>query len=112
MLPHGIEQLTESNRVFAITNVLVRPHPEGKDLARRLQERLLADHQAALGTTLVDRADHPALTAFRSWGRQDIGELWRPTGPTTFRVLVLPLGERTVERLEGPSHPSWTRCPG
>lgn len=108
-LPQSIEQLTDANRVFAITNILVRPHPRDQDLARRLQERLLDDHQAALGTTLVDPADRPALTAFRSWGWQDIGEIWRPTGPTTFRVLVLPLGERTVERLEGPSHPSWMR---
>ncbi|GGO59371.1 hypothetical protein GCM10012286_80810 [Streptomyces lasiicapitis] len=111
-LPRSIEQLTESDGVFAVTNVLVRPHPQDQDLARRLQERLLADHQASLGTTLVDPADHPALNAFRSWGWQDIGEIWRPGLPTMFRVLVLPLGERTVERLEGLGHHAWTRWPG
>ena len=108
-LPHSVEQLTASNRVFAITNILVSPHPGDKALARRLQERLLADHQASLGATSVDPADRPALDAFRSWGWQDIGEIRRPPGPTMFRALILPLGERTVERLEGPAHPSWTR---
>lgn len=111
-LPRSIEQLTESDGVFAVTNVLVRPHPLDQDLARRLQERLLADPQASLGTTLVDPADHPALNAFRSWGWQDIGEIWRPGLPTMFRVLVLPLGERTVERLEGLGQHAWTRWSG
>ncbi|MEI5097720.1 hypothetical protein RB200_02440 [Streptomyces sp. PmtG] len=108
-LPRSIEQLTVSDGVFAVTNVLVHPHPQDDVLARRLQERLLASHQAQLGTTLVDPADHPALNAFRSWGWRDIGEIWRPGLPTMFRVLVLPLGERTVERLAGPAHPSRTR---
>ncbi|WP_239590368.1 hypothetical protein [Streptomyces aureoverticillatus] len=111
-LPRSIEQLTESDRAFAITNILVRPHPQEYDLARRLQERLLSDHQASLGTTLVDQADRPALAAFRAWGWQDIGEAWRPTGATMFRVLVLPLGERTVARLEGLAQHAWTRWPG
>ncbi|MBB5105642.1 hypothetical protein [Streptomyces spectabilis] len=113
-LSRSIEQLTESSSVFAITNILVRPHPQvlGQDVARRLQERVLTDHQASLGTTLVDQADRRALEAHRSWGWQDIGEIWRPTGHTMFRVLVLPLGERAVARLEGLTHHAWTRWPG
>ncbi|WP_225859088.1 hypothetical protein [Streptomyces albicerus] len=92
-LPRSIEQLTESGNVFAITDILVRPHPQDQDMARRLQERLLSDHQATLGATLVDQADHPALTALRSWGWLDVGEIWRPVSATLLRVLVLPLGE-------------------
>ncbi|WP_371749894.1 hypothetical protein OG302_41335 [Streptomyces sp. NBC_01283] len=111
-LPRSIEQLTEADRVFAITNILVRPHPQDQALACRLQERLLGDHQASLGATLVDQADHPALSAFRAWGWQDIGESWKPAGATVFRVLVLPLGERTKARLEGLAHHAWTRWPG
>ncbi|WP_079074574.1 hypothetical protein [Streptomyces atriruber] len=113
-LPCSIEQLTRSDRVFAITNILVRPYPQvqGQDLARLLQERLLTDHQASLGTTLVEQADLPALQSFRSWGWQDIGEIWRPNGHTMFRVLVLPLGERTVATLEGLARHAWTRWPG
>ncbi|MER5214274.1 hypothetical protein ABT063_27805 [Streptomyces sp. NPDC002838] len=111
-LPHSIEQLTESGGVFEITDILVRPHPQDQDVARRLQKRLLTDHQASLGATLVDRADRPTLTALRSWGWLDVGEIWRPISATPLRALVLPVGERTAARLEGLAHDAWTRWPG
>ncbi|WP_406445690.1 hypothetical protein OHB14_41945 [Streptomyces sp. NBC_01613] len=111
-LPRGIEQLTESGGVFAITDLLVRPHPQDQDVARRLQERLLTDHHASLGATLVDRADHPALAALRSWGWLDVGEIWRPVSATLLRALVLPVGERTAARPAGLAHDAWTRWPG
>lgn len=100
-LPRSIEQLTASGNVFAFAAILIRPHPQDRELARRVQERLLTDHQASLGATLVDRADRPTVAALRSWGWLDIGELRRPAGATTFRALVLPFGERTTARLEG-----------
>ncbi|MBC2907528.1 hypothetical protein H4N64_39660 [Streptomyces sp. PSKA01] len=99
-LPRSIEQLTTSGNVFAFAAILIRPHPQDRELARRVQERLLTDHQSSLGATLVDRADHPTLAALNSWGWLDIGELRRPAGATTFRALVLPFGERTTARLE------------
>lgn len=111
-LPQSIEQLTASGGVFAITSILVQPHPQDQDMARRLQERLLGDHQASLGATLVDQNDHPTLASLRSWGWLDLGEVWRPAGPTMLRALVLPLGERTTARLEGLAHDAWTRWPG
>ncbi|MEV7884011.1 hypothetical protein ACWD3I_10885 [Streptomyces sp. NPDC002817] len=111
-LPRGIERLTESGGVFAITDVLVRPHPRDQDVAHRLQERLLTDQRAALGATLVDRFDHQALAALRAWGWLDVGEIWRPVSATLLRVLVLPVGERTAARLEGLAHDAWTRWPG
>ncbi|MET9454893.1 hypothetical protein ABZY05_07355 [Streptomyces canus] len=111
-LPQSIEQLTASGGVFAITSILVHPYPQDQDVACRLQERLLSDHQASLGATLVDPDDHPTLAALRSWGWLDLGEVRRPAGPTMFRALVLPLGERTTARLEGLAHDAWTRWPG
>ncbi|MDQ1033328.1 hypothetical protein QF035_010910 [Streptomyces umbrinus] len=111
-LPQSIEQLTASGGVFAITSILVQPHEQDQDVARRLQERLLSDHQASLGATLVDPDDHPTLASLRSWGWLNVGEMWRPAGPTMFRALVLPLGERTTARLEGLAHDAWTRWPG
>lgn len=111
-LPQSIEQLTASDGVFAITSILVQPHPQDQDVARRLQERLLSDHQTSLGATLVDPGDHPTLASLRSWGWLDMGEVWRPAGPTMFRALVFPLGERTTARLEGLAHDAWTRWPG
>jgi hypothetical protein len=111
-LPRGIEQLAAPSGVFAITDILVRPHPQDAHVARRLQERLLADHQASLGATLVDRADHPILTTLRSWGWLDVGEFWKPTSATLLRVLVLPVGEPTAARPEGLAHDAWTRWHG
>ncbi|WP_406404520.1 hypothetical protein OH805_35260 [Streptomyces sp. NBC_00879] len=111
-LPRSIEQLTKSDNAFAINRILVAPHEQDDDIARRLQQRLLTDHQASLGVTLVDQADHPSLAAFRSWGWRDIGEVRRPTGPTVFRALVLPLREPTTMRLDGLARHAWTRWPG
>lgn len=111
-LPRGIERLTESGGVFAITDILVRPHPQDQDVARRLQQRLLTGRRAALGATLVDRFDLPALAALRSWGWLDVGEIWRPVSATLLQVLVLPVRERTAARLEGLAHDAWTRWPG
>lgn len=111
-LPRTIERITKSSSVFAISDTLVRPHPQDQKLAHRLQERLLTDHQATLGATLVDQADRPTLDSLRSRGWLDVGEVLRPTNPTTFRALVLPLGERATARLEGLAHEAWTRWPG
>lgn len=99
-LPRSIDQLTVSGRVFAFSDILVRPHPQDRDLSRRVQERLLADHQASLGATMVDRADRATTAALRSRGWLDIGVFRRPAGRATFRALVLPVGERTTARLE------------
>ncbi|MDQ1028042.1 hypothetical protein QF035_005624 [Streptomyces umbrinus] len=111
-LPQSIEQLTASGGVFAITSILVQPHEQDQDVARRLQERLLSDHQASLGATLVDPDDHPTLASLRSWGWLNVGEVRRPAEPTMFRALVFPLGERATARLEGLAHDAWTRWPG
>ncbi|MCX3287127.1 hypothetical protein OR263_10460 [Streptomyces sp. NEAU-H22] len=119
VLPQGVEQLTASGHVFAITEIVVHPHTDDPGLARRLQERLLADHHASLGATLVDQADALACDAFLSWGWQDIGAIRRPTDPTALRppaagllrVLVLPLGPRTTARTDGLAHENRTQRP-
>ncbi len=111
-LPKNIEQLTASGHVFAITEVLLHPHGQHEGLARRLQERLVADHQASLGATSVDRSDLRAATAWKSCGWQDIGEIHRKQPvPTVLRVLVLPLGERTTEHPDGLTHNDRTQRP-
>ncbi|MFF3456734.1 hypothetical protein ACFYXH_20840 [Streptomyces sp. NPDC002730] len=110
-LPQSIEQLTASGHVFAITEIVVHPHEQDRDLARRLQERLLADHQASLGATLVDQADRATYAAFQSWGWQEIGEVRRPPGPAVTRALVLALGERTAATPDGLAHNARTQRP-
>lgn len=112
-LPRG-ERLSRSGGVFAITDILVRAHPQDQEqaVARRLQERLLTDQRAALGATLVDRSDHPALAALHSWGWLDVGDIWRPVGATLLRALVLPVGERTSVRTAGLECDALTGWPG
>jgi hypothetical protein len=130
-LPQSVEQLTASGHVFAITEILVHPRTipahsrtDDQGLARRLQNRLLADHHTSLGATLVDEADAPVCDAFLSWGWQDIGSIRRPPDPTVLRptagapmrVLILPIGPGTTAhpsaRTDGPAHENRTRRPG
>jgi hypothetical protein len=109
-LPRSIEQLTESESAFATNKILGAPHEQDDDIARRLQQRLLTDHHASLGATLVDQAARPSLAAFWSWGWRDIGEVWKPAGPTMFRAL--PIRERRTMRLNGLPRHAGTRWPG
>lgn len=95
-LPQDVGQLTASGQVFAVIGIVVRPSERYHGLADRLQERLLADHRALLGATLVDRTHRAACAGFRSRGWHDIGLVYRPPGPKVLRALVLPLGERTA----------------
>ncbi|UUU33227.1 hypothetical protein JIX56_27040 [Streptomyces sp. CA-210063] len=108
-LPQNLEQLTASGHVFAITETVVHPHEHAHGLARRLQERLLADDQASLGVTLVDQSDRPARAAFETWGWQEAGRILR--APTVLCVVLLPLGERTTEHPDGLAHNARTQRP-
>jgi hypothetical protein len=110
-LPQYIEQLTASGHVFAITEIVVHPYERHRDLAGRLQEGLLAYHQASLGATLVDQIDRSALADIRARGWQEIGEVRRSPGTTVLRALVLPLGERTANEFDGLAHNPRTQRP-
>ncbi|MFD1829084.1 hypothetical protein ACFSJS_05335 [Streptomyces desertarenae] len=99
---------------------MVHPRTGDPGLARRLQQRLLADHHASLGATLVDQADSAALDAFLSWGWQEVGAIrrppdpavLRPSDPVLLRALVLPLGPGAAVRPDGLAHESRTQRPG
>ncbi|WP_231976410.1 hypothetical protein [Streptomyces sp. 3214.6] len=109
-LPQNLEQLTASGHVFAILETVVHPHQYARGLARRLQERLLADHQASLGVTLLDQSDRPARAALEAWGWQEVGQVHR--APTVLFVLLLSLGERTTQHPDGLAHNDRTQRPG
>ena len=73
-LPENLLRIAALGRLFAIADILVERRVRTQDqsrewnLARRLQKRLLSDHPAALGVTLVDRGDVDAYEALLSWG--------------------------------------------
>ncbi|MGA4840514.1 hypothetical protein [Streptomyces sp. G45] len=110
-LPKSVEQLTSSGHAFAVTEIVVHPHERTAGLARLLQTRLLADHHASLGATLVDQADRTVHAAFQTWGWEDIGQVRRPSDPAVLRALVLPLGERAAGRPDGLAHNARTQRP-
>jgi hypothetical protein len=94
-LPVSLLRVAEAGGLFAISEILVgrrvRTHDQDRDwnLARRLQRRLLADHAATLGVTLVNRGDTDMLDALRSWGWRDVPAAHAPLVAPSCRVLVL-----------------------
>ncbi|MFF3847214.1 hypothetical protein [Streptomyces sp. NPDC002328] len=96
-LPGNVLRLAASGQLFAVSRIVVQPgvrtshQTRDWNLARRLQRRLLADHDAAAGVTLVHRADAGTLAALRAWGWRRVGadalEVSLPASP--WHVLVL-----------------------
>jgi hypothetical protein len=63
--------------------------PDGRDIARRLQQRLLTDRHIALGVALLHPADQAGHAAFESWGWQNMGQFVGLPGPVAPCVLTL-----------------------
>ncbi|MEU3552373.1 hypothetical protein [Streptomyces longwoodensis] len=82
--------------LFVIADILVerrvRIRDQGREwnLARRLQKRLLSDHAAAIGVTMVDRDHADMLEALLSWGWRCLPADTRQASPLApGRLLVL-----------------------
>ncbi|WP_432188672.1 hypothetical protein [Streptomyces sp. Tue6028] len=95
----GLLRRAGSGRLFVVSGIVVPPcvRREHRDqvwnLARRLQRRLLADHDAALGVALVDVRDDRTVETMRSWGWRYAGDdSLRAAPPSPFRILVLAPG--------------------
>ncbi|MFJ8363147.1 STAS domain-containing protein [Streptomyces sp. NPDC093984] len=90
LLQESIQRLTTCARFVVLTQVVAHPHAQHRDIARRLQQRLLTDQHAALGVTLLHPADQVGHAAFESWGWQNMGEVLGLPGPVAPCVLTLP----------------------
>lgn len=95
-LPGSVLPVAASGRLFLVSGIVVparvrRQHQDRAwNLARRLQTRLLAEHDAALGITLVDRTDGATVQALRSWGwRYAEGDTLQSSVLGRYGVLVL-----------------------
>jgi anti-anti-sigma factor len=95
MLQQSIQRITACARFLVLTQIVAHPHAQHRDIAHRLQQRLLADRHATLGVALLHPADRAGQAAFESWGWQNMGEIVGLPGPVAPCVLTLPL--------EGPS---------
>ncbi|MCF4139438.1 hypothetical protein L1856_25725 [Streptomyces sp. Tue 6430] len=95
--PADLRRPAASGRLFAISRIVVQPavrtRQQGRDgnLARRLQRRLLADHDATAGITLVNRTDAGMLKALLSWGWREAekGDGGEPLPASAWHVLIL-----------------------
>jgi Acetyltransferase (GNAT) family len=110
-LPPYVEQLTASGHVFAVTGLVVHPYARHHGVAAHLLARLLGDHHASLGVSLVEQREHQVYAAFQYWGWQEIGEVRHEGDPTVRRALVLPIGERTTAVPGGLVHDARTQRP-
>ncbi|WP_247697387.1 hypothetical protein [Streptomyces sp. b94] len=95
-LPRSVLPVAASGRLFLVSGIIVpaRVRRQNADrawnLARRLQRRLLTEHDAALGVTLVDRTDVATVHALRSWGwRYAEGDTLQASLLGSYGVLVL-----------------------
>ncbi|MFJ4485137.1 STAS domain-containing protein [Streptomyces longwoodensis] len=84
-----IQRLTSRARFVVLTQVVAHPHVQHRDIARRLQQRLLTDLDSSLGVTLLHPADRGARAAFSSWGWQNLGEVVGMHGAVAPCVLTL-----------------------
>ncbi|MFC8779943.1 STAS domain-containing protein [Streptomyces nigra] len=84
-----IQRLTSCARFVVLTQVVARPHAQHRDIAHRLQQRLLTDLHSSLAVTLLHPADRGTRAAFSSWGWQNMGEVVGLPGPVAPCVLTL-----------------------
>ncbi|MER6344980.1 hypothetical protein ACWC10_30640 [Streptomyces sp. NPDC001595] len=98
-LPGSVLSRAAAGRLFVVSGIVVPPRVRQEyqnrawNLARRLQRRLLADHGAALGITLVDRRDRATVAVLRSWGwRNPVDDVPPPSPAVPYRILLLTAG--------------------
>ncbi|MBT2387502.1 GNAT family N-acetyltransferase [Streptomyces sp. ISL-11] len=87
-LPEHVRRLTEQEKVFAISELMVRPARRRQGIARRLHDALLVSRNEELGTILVDPKNAPARTAYYSWGWEKLGDIQPFDNSPVFESLV------------------------
>lgn len=74
-VPERVVELTTQEKVFAISELMVRPAYRRHGIARRLHDELLAARSETLGTILVDPKNTPARSAYYAWGWEKLGDI-------------------------------------
>ncbi|MGC5038540.1 hypothetical protein ACPXCS_23370 [Streptomyces sp. DT190] len=95
---HVENRTAASGCLFVVSVILVPPRVRRENqgrpcnLARRLQQRLLTDHGAALGVMLVSRSDSRTTEALRCWRWRCLeGDTPRPPAAPRSGPLGVPL---------------------
>ncbi|WP_424890462.1 GNAT family N-acetyltransferase [Streptomyces sp. XH2] len=87
-LPEEVRRLTEQGKVFAISELMVRPAWRRRGIARLLHDRLIASRTEELGTILVDPKNIPARSAYYAWGWEKLGDIQPFDNSPVFESLV------------------------
>src|SRR5205823_14859079 len=88
-LQQSVERLTGCARFLLLTQVVASQHPQHRDIARRMQQRLLADRHLALGVALLRSADDAGQAAYESWDWRNQGDMVGLPGGGTPCLLTL-----------------------
>ncbi|QEU87109.1 STAS domain-containing protein [Streptomyces viridosporus] len=91
-LQETVQRLTSRARFVVLTQVVAHPHPQHRDIARRLQQHLLTDRHSSLGVTLLHPADRAGQAAFSCWGWENMGEVIGLPGRVAPCLFVLSTG--------------------
>ncbi|MFD8912988.1 STAS domain-containing protein [Streptomyces sp. NPDC059575] len=84
-----IQRLTSRARFVVLTQIVAHPHAQHRDIARRLQQRLLTDLHSRLGVALLHPADQAGQATLSYWGWQNRGEVVGLPGLVAPCVLTL-----------------------
>ncbi|MGK5549702.1 N-acetyltransferase family protein [Streptomyces sp. URMC 127] len=87
-VPEEVRRLTGQGKVFAISELMVRPAWRRRGVARLLHDELLASRDEKLGTILVDPGNVPARSAYYAWGWEKLGEIRPFDNSPVFESLI------------------------
>ncbi|GHH06433.1 STAS domain-containing protein [Streptomyces lanatus] len=99
-LQESVQRITGCARFLLLTQVVAPQHPQHRDIARRLQQRLLADRHVALGVALLRPADDAGQAVYESWDWLNQGDMVGLPGGGT--PCLLTLSRESELRLPGP----------
>ncbi len=94
-LPPEVVEATKQGRMRAIAELMVVPKQRRQGIARRLHDELVRGWQGeGYATMLVDPANTPARTAYKSWGWTLIGHEQPFEDSPRFESRLFPLSEQ------------------
>ncbi|MDB1087562.1 hypothetical protein PJ985_08280 [Streptomyces sp. ACA25] len=87
-IPEHIEQLTASQHVFCLAELMVLPEERRHHVGGKLHDQVLSRSGAPVAITLLEPGDVPARTAFQAWGWTKTGQLHRRSDATPLEAWI------------------------
>lgn len=83
----------DGRRTFALCELMVSPEVQGRGIAHKLHDAILAPRREPRATLLVREENTAAQEAYAKWGWQKIGKLQPSPDSPNFDVLILNLAQ-------------------